>query len=185
MLPMGRPKGFSREQVLDKAIQVFWKKGFADTSLQDLEKATGVNKSGLYSEFKDKDEIFIESLKRYSNTVGILEILNKEPLGLKNIEIFLLVNNERHGQKGCFFTNSVREVSIIPPRAKSLILSEMDIVREAVLKNLAQTNLKKDAESIATMILTFRSGICLALNFGSDDKLKSQVRDFLKLILDA
>ena len=57
---MGRPKGFERSEVLDKALQLFWKKGFADTSLQDLEKATGVNKSGLYSEFKDKDEIFLE-----------------------------------------------------------------------------------------------------------------------------
>ena len=35
---MGRPKNFSREEVLEKAIPVFWKKGFADTSLQDLEK---------------------------------------------------------------------------------------------------------------------------------------------------
>jgi AcrR family transcriptional regulator len=51
---MGRPKNFSREGVLEKALPVFWKHGFADTSLQDLEKATGVNKSGLYVEFADK-----------------------------------------------------------------------------------------------------------------------------------
>jgi hypothetical protein len=40
---MGRPKNFSREEVLEKAMPVFWKHGFADTSLQDLEQATGVN----------------------------------------------------------------------------------------------------------------------------------------------
>ena len=55
---MGRPKNFSREEVLQKAIPLFWRRGFADTSLQDLEKATGVNKSGLYSEFASKEEIF-------------------------------------------------------------------------------------------------------------------------------
>ena len=54
---MGRPKGFSREEVLEKAMPVFWKHGFADTSLQELEQATGVNKSGLYSEFRDKEDL--------------------------------------------------------------------------------------------------------------------------------
>jgi hypothetical protein len=38
---MGRPKSFSREEVLEKAMPVFWKHGFSDTSLQDLERATG------------------------------------------------------------------------------------------------------------------------------------------------
>jgi TetR/AcrR family transcriptional regulator, copper-responsive repressor len=42
--------------VLEKAIRVFWKRGFPDTSVQDLERATGVNKSGLYSEFRDKED---------------------------------------------------------------------------------------------------------------------------------
>ena len=38
---MARPRNFSREGVLEKALPVFWKHGFADTSLQELEKATG------------------------------------------------------------------------------------------------------------------------------------------------
>src|SRR6266446_3346573 len=45
---MGRPKNFNRKGVLDRAIPVFWKHGFANTTLQHLEEATGVNKSGLY-----------------------------------------------------------------------------------------------------------------------------------------
>ncbi len=51
---MGRRKLFTREDVLDKAISVFWKHGFAETSLQDLEEAMGVRKSGLYTEFRTK-----------------------------------------------------------------------------------------------------------------------------------
>ena len=62
---MGRRRNFSREDVLTKAIPVFWKRGFADTKVEDLEEATGVNKSGLYSEFSSKEEIFVESLKHY------------------------------------------------------------------------------------------------------------------------
>jgi len=58
---MGRPKNFSREEVLEKAMPVFWKHGFADTSLHELERATGVNKSGLYTEFRDKEDLFSSS----------------------------------------------------------------------------------------------------------------------------
>ena len=64
---MGRPKNFSREGVLEKAMPVFWKYGFADTSLQELEKATGVNKSGLYSEFADKGDLYLESCLLYTS----------------------------------------------------------------------------------------------------------------------
>ena len=59
---MGRPKNFSRKGVLEEALPVFWRRGFADASLHELEVATGVNKSGLYSEFKDKEDLFTQSL---------------------------------------------------------------------------------------------------------------------------
>src|SRR5882757_9412904 len=62
---MGRPRQFNREGVLDRAtISVFWKHGFANTTVQHLEEATGVNKSDLYSEFKDKEDLFLASLER-------------------------------------------------------------------------------------------------------------------------
>jgi AcrR family transcriptional regulator len=48
--------------VLEKAMPVFWKHGFADTSLQELERATGVNKSGLYTEFRDKGNLFVREI---------------------------------------------------------------------------------------------------------------------------
>ena len=64
---MARPRNFSREGVLEKALPVFWKHGFADASLQELEKATGVNKSGLYAEFSGKEELpRIDQLKPQS-----------------------------------------------------------------------------------------------------------------------
>src|ERR1700679_4315653 len=86
---MGRPKNFSREEVLEKAMPVFWKHGFADTSLQDLERATGVNKSGLYTEFRDKEDLFVACLRHYLKRQGKRGLLTTAPLGWKNIENFL------------------------------------------------------------------------------------------------
>src|ERR1700756_6067667 len=86
---MGRPKGFSREEVLEKAMPVFWKHGFADTSVQELEQATGVNKSGLYSEFKGKEDLFVQSLRYYVDNLELGPLLASEPLGWDNIERLL------------------------------------------------------------------------------------------------
>jgi TetR/AcrR family transcriptional regulator, copper-responsive repressor len=79
------PKNFSREEVLEKAMPVFWKHGFADTSLQDLEQATGVNKSGLYTEFRDKEDLFVARFRHYLEGQDKRELLTKEPLGWKNV----------------------------------------------------------------------------------------------------
>src|SRR5258707_2749057 len=86
---MGRPKSFSREEVLEKAMPVFWKRGFADTSLQDLERATGVNKSGLYTEFRDKEDLFVACLRHYLESQEKRGFLTREPLWWENVEKFL------------------------------------------------------------------------------------------------
>src|SRR3981081_1398571 len=78
---MGRPKLFSRKGVLEKALPVFWRRGFADTSLHELEVATGVNKFGLYSEFQDKEDLFMQSLQYYLENLEKKRLLTAEPLG--------------------------------------------------------------------------------------------------------
>ena len=54
---------------------------FVETSVQDLEQATGVRKSGLYAEFKDKEDLFVESLRRYFDVLMARGHLTKQPLG--------------------------------------------------------------------------------------------------------
>src|SRR5277367_3480396 len=116
---MGRPKNFSREDVLRKAIPLFWERGFADTSVQDLEKATGVNKSGLYSEFASKEEIFLESLKYYLSLRNG-NILRQEPLGWGNIINFLHQSCPAGSNAGCLAIYSMRELPIVPGEAHDI-----------------------------------------------------------------
>lgn len=179
---MGRPKGFERSEVLDKALQLFWKKGFADTSLQDLEKVTGVNKSGLYSEFKDKDEIFLECLKQYKSNSNVLELLNTQPLGWKNIKEFLKLGINCQGQKGCFMINTLREFSIIPTKAKSLIENQVSTVKEALILNLRENQSKKNAEDLADIILTFNTGLKLKLNAIKPEIAENEIETFLNIV---
>ena len=79
---MGRPKNFNREDVLKKAMPVFWRRGFADASLHELELATGVNKSGLYSEFEDKEDLFVQGLQYYLESLEKQRTADNGALGL-------------------------------------------------------------------------------------------------------
>ena len=61
----GRPRAYEPEVALARALDVFWKEGFAATSLDDLSAATGMNRPSLYGAFGDKRELFIKSYQRY------------------------------------------------------------------------------------------------------------------------
>src|SRR5260370_2836286 len=130
---MGRPKNFSREEVLEKAMPVFWKHGFADTSLQELERATGVNKSGLYTEFRDKEDLFVACLRHYLESQGKRGLLTKEPLGWKNVETFLKNGPlNKGGEQGCFFVNSMREVAIIPDVTYGVVNENLGLLQRLI-----------------------------------------------------
>jgi AcrR family transcriptional regulator len=61
----GRPREFDKEQVLDKALHVFWKRGYEGTSLSDLTEAMGINRPSLYAAFGNKEELFKLAFDRY------------------------------------------------------------------------------------------------------------------------
>jgi TetR/AcrR family transcriptional regulator, copper-responsive repressor len=165
---MGRPKSFSREDVLEKAMPVFWKQGFAATSLQDLEQATGVNKSGLYAEFRDKEEIFLECLRHYLEGLGKRLVLTKEPLGWRNIEMFLKDGPFNEGERqGCFAVNSMREFAILPDGAYGAITESRAMVLHLLAMNIEAEKPKLAPSAIAEMVLSFFSGLCIERNLKS------------------
>jgi AcrR family transcriptional regulator len=63
----GRPRSFDIDSALDRALQVFWRKGYEGASLSDLTKAVGVNRPSLYAAFGDKEALFGKALDRYLN----------------------------------------------------------------------------------------------------------------------
>ena len=62
----GRPRTFDVDEALDRALKVFWKKGYQSTSLPDLTRAMAINRPSLYAAFGDKQALFCKALQRYS-----------------------------------------------------------------------------------------------------------------------
>jgi AcrR family transcriptional regulator len=181
---MGRPKNFSRDDVLEKAMPVFWKHGFADTSLQELERATGVNKSGLYSEFRDKEDLFVACLRHYLERQGKRGLLTKEPPGWKNVEAFLKNGPLNKGeQQGCFSVNSMREFAILPDEAYGAVTENRALLQRLLAMNIEAEKPNMAPSAIAEIVLSFFSGLCIERNlkFGKTSSTR-KIKNFLMAI---
>jgi TetR/AcrR family transcriptional regulator, copper-responsive repressor len=181
---MGRPKKFNREGVLEKALPVFWRRGFADASLHELEVATGVNKSGLYSEFKDKEDLFTESVRYYLEGLEKKGLLTAEPLGWDNIERFLKMGPcTLDGQKGCFAVSSMRELAILPPEVVGIITRSRSKLKQLIAKNIQIERPKMNAESLAELVLTFFTGLSIEHNLSSSrTSFARKIDDLMKIV---
>jgi AcrR family transcriptional regulator len=181
---MGRPKNFTRDAVLEKALSVFWRRGFADASLHELEQATGVNKSGLYAEFKDKEDLFVQSLRYYLESLEEKGLLTAEPLGWNNIERFLKIGpSSLAGQKGCFAVNSMRESAILPREAIDLVTRSRSNLKQLLAKNIEAERPKMNPESLAQLVLTFFTGLSMEHNLSLSRRAVDRNIDDLMSIL--
>jgi AcrR family transcriptional regulator len=68
--PPGRPRAFDADKALDKALRVFWAKGYEGATLADLTRAMGINPPSLYAAFGNKEGLFRKALGRYTDDRG-------------------------------------------------------------------------------------------------------------------
>lgn len=114
---MARLREFDPKEALDKAMMVFWQKGYLDTSIDDLVEATGVSRYGLYGEFGNKREFFMACLDHYQDTAikGLFACIAKPDAGLTEIrQYFALVQEvylQPFGKRGCLMCNTATEVA--------------------------------------------------------------------------
>src|SRR5204862_7915530 len=64
-MPKGRPREFDVDEALDRALGVFWRRGYEGATLADLTEAMGINRPSLYAAFGSKEELFRKALDRY------------------------------------------------------------------------------------------------------------------------
>ena len=115
-----RTREFAEDELLIKAMHLFWHKGYAGTSVRDLVENTGVAHAGLYAAFKDKDGLFKASLRKYATEILGKNFANLEHLRAGRAEIETLFSNATKAfqsgilSKGCFVANSAVEFAGAP-----------------------------------------------------------------------
>lgn len=120
-------KQFDVNEALERAMQVFWTRGYEATSLQHLVTATGVNRASLYATYHDKHTLFLASLERYEQEYRrrLMATLERTAPGLSAIRsvfqtfVDLAVNSG--DRKGCFLTNTALECAAHDPKVARIV----------------------------------------------------------------
>lgn len=64
-MPSGRPRQFDVDKALDRAVEVFWRRGYEGASLPELTRAMGINRPSVYAAFGNKEQLFRKAVDRY------------------------------------------------------------------------------------------------------------------------
>lgn len=117
----GRPREFERDEVLDKAMDLFWSQGYEATGVAQLCAHMGVGRQSLYNTFGDKESLFSEALRRYKQLrlQPMIAALRGPGSGLENVRRLLETWEEASkdiAHKGCLMANSIAEFGMREPR---------------------------------------------------------------------
>ena len=184
-MAMARPREFDRERALERATQVFWAKGYASTSTEDLLAAMGIGRQSLYNAFGDKRALYLEALESYqrATTAGHLKRLN-EPAssiaGIRALLLGLIAEDDELRAMGCMGVGAVSEFGTADPTLVELRAKVGPLVFARLVERLREGQARgevypaMDVKEAARFLQMTMTGLQLAARGGaSADALRT------------
>jgi TetR/AcrR family transcriptional regulator, transcriptional repressor for nem operon len=192
---VARPKEFNPDEALDKAMQVFWHKGYEATSMEDLLTAMDLNRGSLYDTFGDKRQLFLKVMDRYCTTfVGSkFSLLDQPGPALPTLRQFIfgmiegaLADPQR---RGCLIANTVMELAPHEKEIAGTLRQALKMAEDTFFKILTrakqQGELQKgqDPRALARFITTMLQGTIVMIKAGaSADTVKQTAETALSIL---
>jgi len=165
---MARNVEFDEQLAVSKAMDVFWRKGYNGTTMRDLTEAMGINSSSLYNTIGDKHELFVRSIKHYTESRMKEAVKQMEPIKspIKAIEKFILssvyvITNEPNS---CLAIKTTFEVATADEQVQKIIKADNDftytLLNGLVEKAIAKGEIKvsQDAALLTDYIINHFTG---------------------------
>lgn len=157
--------------MLNKARDVFWKKGYNGSSMDELVKATGLSRSSIYDSFGDKHGLYLKALRQYQQT-EMDRLFKGMPEGMspKKKIAWIFQNNAARSlddrqRKGCFILNTSTELSNVDHTVNSFVNMYVEAM-EALLQQLVkegqstgEITKKFTAKTLARNLLSSMNGL--------------------------
>ncbi len=190
----GRPKSFDEQEVLNLAMEYFWKHGYENSSLDDLLKAMGISKGSFYHMFGSKEALFSKCLQLYrKKQIDYLRSLKQEfgakATMLKLVEMTLTELKTTGRLTGCLLMNSGKECYGRYEDLSKLIKEEYlamqsfftNALQEDIDKGIVKTSLS--AKELSTRFMNTLNGLVLSVQAGAtDDMVESIVQQLKEMV---
>lgn len=141
---MSRPREFAEPDVLQKATEVFWKKGYHAASMQDLVDAMGINRASLYGTFGDKHQLYVRCLQTYRDALHLnmtTLTARRRPVRERLGALFRHLVNEAvqdADHKGCLLANAALERGTEDPDTHREVRLHLDFTESLFRTLLAE-----------------------------------------------
>ncbi len=194
---MARLKEFNPDEALEKAMHVFWHKGYEATSMEDLLSAMDLNRGSLYATFGGKRELFLKAMDLYCNEGGVgsrFSILHQPGPALflirRFIDAMLEFGLSDPQRRGCLITNTVMELA---PHEKELgkkLSGRLRMLEEAFTSLLTRAKREgelakdKDPRALARVLVTMMQGTIVMIKAGIPAAQIRETADAALSILD-
>ncbi len=179
MASRGRPRNFNREQALERALRVFWAKGYEGAQLVDLTAAMGINPPSFYAAFGSKQAIFREAIDLYLATSGAqsMRALDETPATHAAIEAMLRASADvalaAPDARGCLLilglVNCLPENQPSRDYLRDLRRATIDRIRRRLDRGLGDGDLAvgTDTAQLASFYATVMQGLSLQARDGA------------------
>lgn len=187
---MPRETSFTPELLADRALEHFWEHGFHASSMEDLVKATGVSRHGIYGTFGGKKALFLACFDRYQSVVvtPAFEVVEAEDADLDSIETYFatqIARGEALGLPGpgCFVANSATEVAPADAEVMAKVRHHNQRLRGGFERVLERTYDGPEVEALADILVVFTNGLWTMSRSVSDARpLRRAAQSFLGLV---
>ncbi|WP_051943577.1 TetR/AcrR family transcriptional regulator [Streptacidiphilus rugosus] len=138
---MARPRTFDEDAILDRAMLLFWRKGYEATAMSDLVEELGLGRGSIYAAFGDKHQLFVRALTRYLDFQNNLLTTALDAEGpavaqLRDVLGRLLAADTTCTNAGCFSVNSIAELLPHDEDVARLAQRSLRIAEEAFTRQL-------------------------------------------------
>ncbi len=193
---MARKKTFDREEALEKAMQVFWRKGYEATSIQDLVDHMGINRGSLYDTFTDKHSLFLEAIEHYDSCVVSEALDHLEVPGSPKAAIAHFFHDlvdqamADRDRRGCLVTNTAVELSPHDPETSGRILANLRRIEDTLYRKLAlaqaagEIDANQDLRALAQFLLSSLQGLRVMSKTQPDPSVLHTVANLVLSVLD-
>ncbi len=163
-------KQFDTEAALTSATDLFRRKGYASSSIDDLVQHTGVGRSSLYSTFGNKEQLFLSIFDRYRGEMMSRLVPRADLPPREAMELFfseLLDTMQAWGSGGCLLTNTCAEFAIVPPEVQGHVRDAL-AEQEAQLRKFFERAERRGElgpaarpTQLASYFVALRQSVCL------------------------